>query len=259
MVRWWSPRLWGAHLLVVLAVTAAGGLGYWQYDVWHQHRVAEQRDLTNAIPVPIDQVLGHDAPFPGDGVGQPVDVRGTWLTSATMLVQDRRDDRGRAGLWVVTPLTNGGPGAPAVPVVRGWVPAGTRPSAVPAPPAKTAEVTGWLQPPESSDTPDANPHDAVLPQLQISSIAQRVRQDLYGGYVIAKHPDAGLEAATLSQLPSVGASTALRNLLYAFEWWFFAGFAIFMWFKHVRETTAERVPEDADDEAATDDHVASGS
>ncbi|HWU20884.1 MAG TPA: SURF1 family protein [Nocardioides sp.] len=259
MVRWWSPALWGAHLLMLLVVGAAGGLGYWQYDVWHEHRVAEQRDLTNAVPVPIDQVLGHDAPLTGDAVGQPVDVRGTWLTAATVLVQDRRDDRGREGLWVVTPLTNGGADAPAIPIVRGWVPAGTRPSGVPAPPAATAEITGWLQPPESGGVPDSDPKDAVLPQLQTSSIAQRVHQDLYGGYVIAKHPDSGLEAATLSQLPSVGASTALRNVLYAFEWWFFAAFAIYLWVRHVREATAEPGPEDAEGEPVTEDHVASGS
>jgi cytochrome oxidase assembly protein ShyY1 len=259
VVKWWSPTLWGVHLAMILAVAASGGLGYWQYDVWHTHRVAEQRDLTIAPPVPIDQIIGHDSPFPGGGVGQPVDVKGTWLTSATMLVQDRRDDRGRDGLWVVTPLTDGGPNAPAVPVVRGWVPAGTRPSVVPPPPAATAEVTGWLQPPEDDGSPDNNPRDAILPEMQISSIAQRVHQDLYGAYVISKHPDSGLEAATLSQLPSVGASTSLRNFLYAFEWWFFGGFAIFIWFKHVRETTAEPAPQDAEDEAATEDPVPSGS
>jgi cytochrome oxidase assembly protein ShyY1 len=244
---------------MILAVAASGALGYWQYDVWHQDRVSQQRDLTDAPPVPIDQVMTHDAPFPGDGVGQPVDVRGTWLTGATVLVQDRRDDRGRRGLWVVTPLTSGAPSAPAVAVVRGWVPAGTRPSAVPAPPEATAEVTGWLQPADSDDTADDRPGDAVLPDLQISAIAQRVRQDLYDGYVISKHPDSGLEAATLSQLPTASVSTGLRNLLYAFEWWFFGCFAIFIWAKHVRETTAEPGPEDAEAQGATEDHVASGS
>ena len=259
MVKWWSPTLWGVHLLVVLAVAAAGGLGYWQYDVWHDHRVAQQRDLTNAPPVPIDQVITHDAAFPGDGVGQPVDVKGTWLTKATVLVDNRRDDRGRHGMWVVTPLTSGGADSPAVPVVRGWVPEGTTVADVPPPPDPTAEVTGWLQPPDGDDIPDNDPSDAILPDLLISSIAQRVRQDLYGAYVVAKHSDSGLEAATLSQLPSVGASTGLRNLLYAFEWWFFGGFAIFIWWKHVRDATTERPAEDPEAEAATEDPVASES
>lgn len=251
--------MWGAHLLMVLAVVAAGGLGYWQYGVWHDHRVSDQHDLTDAPPVPLHQILGHDQPMPADGVGQPVEVRGTWLTSATFLVQGRRDAGGHAGLWVVTPLTDGGPSSPAIPVVRGWVPQGTRPSAVPAPGKGTSDVTGWLQPPEDTGAVDDHPGDDVLPEMQISSIAQRVHQDLYGGYVISKHPDSGLAQATLSQLPQVGVSDSLRNLLYAFEWWFFAGFAVFVWWRHVRDATQPTPPEDAGAQSAKDDHVASGS
>jgi len=259
VVRWWSRSLWAAHLLALLAVGAAAGLGIWQWNAWQQHRAAEAQDLTHATPVVLDKVLTHDAPFPGNAVGRPVEVSGTWLVDATVLVDDRTDDRGRHGLWVVTPLTNGTASAPAIPVVRGWVPRGTAPSAVPPPPSATAEVTGWLQPPEDSGAPDADPHDAVLPELQIASIAQHVDQDLYGGFVIDEHPDSGLEAATLSQLPSVGASTGLRNFLYAFEWWFFGAFAAWMWWKHVREATSEGPTEDAEEESATEHPVASGS
>jgi len=243
---------------MVLACAAAVALGIWQYDVWHEHRVEEQRNLTDAPPVPINQIFGHDAPLPGNAVGQPVEVTGTWLTGATVLVQGRTDSSGRHGMWVVTPLTNGAANAPAVPVVRGWVPDGTRPSAVPPPPEKRIEVIGWLQPPEDDASAGGDGHAGILPDLEISAIAQRVHQDLYGGYVISKHSDSGLVAATLSQLPSVGASTALRNLLYAFEWWFFAGFAVYIWWRHVRDATTERPVEDAEAEDATDDPVASG-
>jgi cytochrome oxidase assembly protein ShyY1 len=250
--------MWGVHLLALVAFGAAAGLGYWQYDVWHDHRAAEQVDLTNAPPVPLTQVLGHDDPFPAAGVGQPVEVRGTWLPGATVLVEDRRDDTGREGMWVVTPLTVGGPTAPAVPVVRGWVPGGTRASGVPKPPEATADLTGWLQPPESAGAQDDDPRDALLPTLQVSDLAQRVKQDLFGAYVVSRHPDSGLEAATLSQLPSVGAGTSLRNILYALEWWFFAGFVVFMWWRQVSEATGEPSEADAEGEAASDDPVASG-
>ncbi|GAB2979850.1 SURF1 family protein [Nocardioides montaniterrae] len=259
MVKWWSPTLWGAHLLAVVAFAAPAALGYWQYDVWHDHRIAEQHDLTGAPPVPLDEVMGHDEAFPGDGVGQPVELRGSWLTGATVLVEDRRDDAGHRGRWVVTPLTVGGPDAPAIPVVRGWVPESTGPSGVPKPPSPTADVTGWLQPPEGQGAADDNPSDAILPSLQVSAFAQRVKQDLYGGFVVAKHPDAGLAPATLSQLPAVGAGTSLRNILYAFEWWFFAAFVVFMWWRHVRDATTERPVGDASADGVTDDPVASGS
>ena len=70
-----SPRYWGAHLLALVAVAAAAGLGGWQYDAWQERRAAEAEDLTRQ-PVPLDEAIGPDDPFPGDRVGQPVDRRG---------------------------------------------------------------------------------------------------------------------------------------------------------------------------------------
>jgi surfeit locus 1 family protein len=36
------------------------------------------------------------------------------------------------------------------------------------------------------------------------------------------------------------ASTGLRNLLYAFQWWVFGAFAIFMWWRWLMEDVLER-------------------
>ena len=43
-----APRTWGAHLLMVAAVTAAVLLGLWQLNVWSAARESEARDLSNA-------------------------------------------------------------------------------------------------------------------------------------------------------------------------------------------------------------------
>ena len=71
----------------------------------------------------------------------------------------------------------------------------------------------------------------------IADVIQHVDQDLYGGYVVATQPGDGLEAADLEQLPEVGATTGLRNFLYAVEWWIFGLFAAFIWWRWVREVT----------------------
>lgn len=255
-VRWWAPRLWGAHLLALVCVGIAVGMGAWQYDAWQVRRAAEQQDLTHADPVAITSLLGPDDPFPGQDVGRPVTVEGTWLPEGTVLVSGREDEAGRDGFWVVTPLTVGGPGDPAVPVVRGWV-ADEDAGAAAAVPRGTAKVVGWLQPPEGTGAVDGDPDDDVLPQLRVADLVQRVDQDLYGGYVVLREPEAGLEPATLDQLPSVGTFTALRNLLYAIEWWVFAAFALFLWWRYVRDVTGEPPVEAADDGAAEEDHVAS--
>ena len=41
---------------------------------------------------------------------------------------------------------------------------------------------------------------------------------------------------TPESVPEVSGSTHLRNLLYAFQWWIFGGFAIYIWLRWCRDT-----------------------
>lgn len=256
VVRWWSVRLWGVHLLALVCVGFAAGMGVWQYDAWQDRRAAEQVDLTAADPVPITDVLGPDDPFPTAGLGRPVDVTGTFLTEGTVLVTGREGADGADGSWLVTPLSVGAADQPAVPVVRGWVPADTAVADVPPPPSGEISLTGWLQPTESAQEGDDDPSDGTIAHLRVADLVQLVGgQDLYGAYVVADKTSpsdaaAGVVAASLDQLPPASRFTGLRNILYAIEWWVFAAFAVFLWWRHVRDVTAEPV---LDESAAADD------
>ncbi|GAA4817018.1 SURF1 family protein [Nocardioides caeni] len=258
-------RLWGAHLLGLLCVGIAVGMGVWQYDAFQQRRAAERLDLTHADPVAFADVLGPDDPFPAKDVGRPVDVAGTWLPEGTVLIAGRAGEdehAGEDGRWVVTPLTVGGPDEPAVPVVRGWVPAGTDLADLGPAPTGEAEVHGWVQPVEGTGETDDDPSDDVLPQLRTADLVQRVDVDLYGAYVIAEETTtadtaAGIVPASLDQLPPASRFTGLRNVLYAVEWWVFAAFAAFIWFRHVRDTTREPEPGQPDGGTGEDDAVPS--
>ncbi len=237
----------GAHLLALAAVGSAGWLGYWQYDAWQERRAADAIDLTHDEPRPLADVMGPDDPFPGDQLGRPVTVAGTWVPDGTVFVSGREHE-GDGGYWVVTPLavgTSGDADAPALPVVRGWTPA---PDDAPAPPTGTTELVAWLQVPEGTGEADDDPGDDVLPQVRTADLIQHVDQDLYGAYAVAQEPETGLTAAELEQLPEVGAFSALRNLLYAIEWWFFGLFAAFIWWRWIREQApeGEEVPDSAD-------------
>ena len=86
---------------------------------------------------------------------------------------------------------------------------------------------------------DDDPNDDVLPQLRIADLVQRVDQDLYSAYAVAQDGVAGLPAADLAELPEVGRFTAVRNLLYAIEWWFFGAFVVLIWWRWVGE---QRMP-----------------
>jgi len=257
-------RLWAAHLLGLTCVSIAVGMGGWQYDAWQTRRDAERVDLTHADPVPMTELIGPDDPFPTAGLGRPVEVRGHFLPEGTVLVSGRAGKEGADGDWLVTPITAGDADAPAVPVVRGWVPAGTDPATLPAPPSGEVDLLGWLQPPEGSGQVDDDPRDDVLPELRIADLVQRVDQDLYGAYVVAEEPlpadaAAGIAGATLDQLPEASRFTGLRNILYAVEWWVFAAFAAFLWFRYVRDATSERDLEEADAPEAEDAVVPSDS
>lgn len=212
---------------MVAAVAAAVALGIWQLHVWESTRAAEQRDLSHAAPKPLAAVMAGDDPFPGQYVGQPVSFSGTWLGSGTLYVADR-DLRGNRGYWVMTPVQVG---ASAMPVVRGW-------SRTPKAPVPTGpvNVTGWLQASEGSSAPDQNPHDDVIPEMRIASVVEHVDADLYSGYVVDKQPTVGLQAVPPGSVPKVSSTTSLRNLLYAFQWWLFGGFAIYVWVRWCRDT-----------------------
>ncbi|QYJ03242.1 SURF1 family protein [Nocardioides panacisoli] len=243
---WWTPRMVGAHLLALVCMAIAVGFGVWQWDAWQVRRDAEQVDLTQRDPVALSSVLGPDDPFPGQSVGQPVRIDGTWLPDSTVLIDGRETGGGQVGRWVVTPLTTGDRDDPAVPVVRGWVAPDEEPT---PPPTGTAEVVGWLQPSEGTGAIDDDPTDDVLPQLRVADLVQRTPGDLYAAYVVLDNArtleggeqntaSAEMTEATLDQLPQVDRFTALRNLLYAIEWFVFAGFAGFVWWRYVRDERA---------------------
>ena len=251
-----APRLWPAHLLALAAVAVASGLGLWQWQSWESQRDAAARDLTAVDPIPLTDALGPDDPFPGAMVGQPVVVTGTWVPAGTVYVAGRPQD-GRDGAWAVTPLEVDGVGGSALLVVRGWAPAV---GDAPAPPTGDAELVAWLQPPEGTGEVDADPTDDVLPQLRIADAIQHVDQDLYGAFAVvadrATDGDwpvgdravnagtAGLQPVAPPQQPEVGVLTSLRNLLYALEWWVFGGFAVFLWWRFVRDQQSADAGED---------------
>ncbi len=110
-------------------------------------------------------------------------------------------------------------------------------------PVGEVEVAGWLQASEGSGASDDDPQDDVIPEMRIASIVEHVDADLYGAYVVAKSStpsvDQDLSPVTPGSVPEVSTSTHLRNLLYAFQWWIFGGFAIYIWVRWCRDTIAE--------------------
>ncbi|WP_164471466.1 SURF1 family protein [Georgenia faecalis] len=248
------PHLVGLLVLVLVVGGAFVRLGMWQLDRAgfraQEAAQVERAERLAADPVPIAEVFAPQTAMTADEVARRVAVTGEFDAEQQVLVPGR-EVGGVDAVMVVTALhvTQGPHDGAILPVLRGWIPAadlaatrletggprvdGLADVVVPDPPSGVVEVTGLLNGPEavSSD---------VLPPGQLGSISPGQLTNLWGGpmfsgYLVLEIPaQEGMEPAPA---PSAGVEPGLnlQSLAYAFEWWAFAAFAVFMWWRVLRD------------------------
>ncbi|MDX6297889.1 MAG: hypothetical protein QOI51_1746 [Nocardioidaceae bacterium] len=236
MHRFVNPRALGLALLGLVLMGVMGWLGRWQFSVYDDHQHAQALAALRQPPVPLGRLLGRDAAFPADGVSRPVTVSGTYLAGEQLYVRHLAGASHRYA--VVTPLVtvNGS----AVLVVRG-----SRDTVGAVPPRGQVTVRGILEPSGVGGPPNSQ---RVANGLSVSSLVGAVTPDLYSGYVV-QQVSTPRQAPTLAPvvppLPDPSRWAGLRNLLYACQWWVFAGFVAFMWWRMTGDLEAQehrRVP-----------------
>ncbi|WLQ42263.1 SURF1 family protein [Streptomyces laculatispora] len=243
-----TPRWWGINLFVVLAIPFCVFMGTWQLgrfeDRVQTHEAADKQPAPGTRTAkPLDELLPVDTVTSG----RPATATGRYADQ--FLVPGRKlDDRN--GFYVVDMLrTDSGK---ALPVVRGWLPGKAGHTSVPAAPTGDVTVTGDLQ---ASENPATAGVDATggLPDGQVgmisaASLVNLVPYDVYDAWVTLQQPDtpagAGADAAkgaaALRPVPAAAAQgtgldlKAFQNLGYLCEWFVFAAFVLFMWFRLVR-------------------------
>jgi cytochrome oxidase assembly protein ShyY1 len=228
------PSMLALHLLAMTAISVMVLAGLWQLDVYGSARHAAGAERATAPAVPLGDVMGPDDALPEAAVGAAVAVCGNYADSDEQFLVTGREHDGREGFWVVTPLMVSAD--TAILVVRGWQPTETLPDA----PRGTVCVTGVLQPGEQSAT--AVGADRVIDAVRIPTLVGAVRFDLYSGYVVRTAEDPPPEDGLVAvDLPATDASwtDGLRNLAYALQWWVFAAFTAFMWWRICRDRIAE--------------------
>ena len=99
------PGYWGAHLLALVLVGAAALARALAARRLADPAGREATDLDGGRrPSRSPRCFGPDDPFPGDRIGQPVDVVGTWLPEETVYVSGRTGGPTDAdGVWVGDP------------------------------------------------------------------------------------------------------------------------------------------------------------
>ncbi|MFD8420497.1 SURF1 family protein [Streptomyces sp. NPDC059466] len=231
-----TPRWWGINVFVLLAIPFCVFMGSWQLSRF-EARVQDQRDAGEQAAAartdparPLRELL----PVDKDTSGKQAVATGRY--GKQLLVPDRELD-GRHGYYVLTLLrTDGGQ---ALPVVRGWLPSTADPAKAPAAPAGEVTVTGALQ---VSESPGSNGVSAAggLPggqtgAISSASLVNLVPYKVYDAWITLAKADSGMTAVPATAPQGTGLDLkAFQNLGYTGEWFVFAGFVVFMWFRLLR-------------------------
>ncbi|WP_084127828.1 SURF1 family protein [Demequina sp. NBRC 110055] len=247
-VRWGPVSTVVAALVVVLGV--CGALGAWQWSVGtHGGDPVEAADA-----VPLADALAPASPAEG-GVGKAVTVSGAFTQADAALVGGGRVIAGVEAVLVVRPFTvaadaTGTGEAATLPVVVGWVPADDL--ARVGGPSGATELSGYLRGSEgaSVSTSEGAPDGTFLADtLSPAVFAQHWDSPMYSALLVTDTPEEGLQA-----IPAPEPETELnfRSIVYAFEWWLFAAFFLFVGVRWIRDN-GRVAPDAADgDEPAPD-------
>ncbi|MDK7749473.1 SURF1 family protein [Brevibacterium sp. UMB10442] len=237
-----TPKWIGGFVLVLALATAFVFLSMWQVDR-AQHKNDVQTSAYANDKTPLNEVVSAQVPMPSRDTDRLVEVSGSYVPDATVLV-DGRHQNGQRGFWVVTMFTvdnaqlGGGLSGDkpvAIPVIRGFTAdeATARNSQAPS---GTHTLVARIGPTEA---PEPSVGDKVVTTV---STAQLVNYfDVYSyGAMLFPEPDQRaqasgpeLEHVTFHAQESGGLD--VQSAFYAVEWLVFAGFAFYIWWRLLRD------------------------
>ncbi len=224
------PR-WIAALVLALALAAGfAWLGQWQLG--RSIQSATDVGPNTEKVVPLSSIAKPRTPFTDTQLGRMITVQAQLATDDFVLLSGRQNG-GVVGWWLVGHATTDD--GDELAVALGWAP--TRAAALAAEPSASIDtpLIGRYLPSESPDQPGVEKGEqtaAAVPAFinQWSS----VNGPVYSGYVVVQHAPSGLDAID-SPPPIVERDLNWLNLFYAAEWIIFAGFAIFFWYRLVKD------------------------
>lgn len=259
LVRTMVRPKWIAALVFALAI--AGGfawLGQWQLEraVQSGHVVEHPTETVK----PLNRVATVNSAPTSAGIGQLVRTTGTFAQHDYGMLSGRLND-GAAGYWVIarfTPSTDDSHGRVAqLAVARGWAPTQQKAEAAIAKlsgqPPTTVALVGRLLPSEAPEAPQANTDPFTMREMSVASLVNRWHgigdSDIISSYLVEHGTaPAGLQPI-YSPAPVEQAAVNWLNIFYAAEWAVFAGFAIFLWYRLVKDAW-EKQREDSEAEYA---------
>jgi cytochrome oxidase assembly protein ShyY1 len=256
-----QPR-WIAGLVFAIAVSGVFVLlSQWQFGRSTQPEVPVN-PATEQVQALTETLQPGDF-FRGSVADQMVQASGTYDPAKQVLVAGRLKD-GKTGYWVVTafavtdaPVLKGAAASPKtyIPVARGWI---ADPADASAPPSGVIRLTGRLLPSEAP-VPNAAPEPGRATAVSVAELINTWNVSSYPAFVsataeksgtadVGAAAGSGLEPLSIAAQPPA-AKVNWLNLFYSVEWIVFAGFALFIWWRLVKDDY-RRSLEDAEDHDA---------
>ncbi|MEP6482252.1 MAG: SURF1 family cytochrome oxidase biogenesis protein [Rhodoglobus sp.] len=227
------PRWIGALILALAVAAGFAALGQWQIERSFESAVAPDQETEKVVP--LESVAKAQSPVLSVATGQLVSVTAQFV-SGDYEVLSGRVNLAAPGYWVVGHAVL--PDGASLAVAMGWA----KNADVAASAIKTLEqhpptpaVTGRYLPSESPQETDfEHGVHSVLAVPALVNEWSTAPDGVYGGYLISHEKVEGL-ARIDSPAPSTEVSLNLLNIFYAVEWAIFAGFALFLWYRLVKD------------------------
>lgn len=238
--RFWAtartPR-WIAALLLSLAIAAGfAALGQWQLGRSVEN--VQVVEIDTETPVPLDEIAEPGSGMTDAQQGRSVTVSGELVPGDYVVLTGRSSGDGKTGSWLVGHLvTDDGV---SLAVALGWSPDGD-------PSASDLKRSEWLGRYLPSEEPQASDFEAgERSALSVPELVNLWAEPgpVYGGYLVLAEPLGGLEPIR-ADAPEREVTLNLLNVFYAIEWVLFAGFAIYLWYRLVRDAVERAETETA--------------
>ena len=218
---------WIAALFLALGVASVFGLlGQWQLDRSIEQGTIIERNTETVVP--LESVATPQSVITSEASGRMVSVECRFVEGDDVVLDNRRTLQG-VGQWLVRHcMTEQGH---SLAVAVGFAPSGVSANTLPA---TTGEIVGRYVPTES-------PQQSDFVAGEISAVAVPELLNLwadpgpvYGGYLVLSEAPEGLSTIG-TEAPPTESQLNWLNLFYALQWVIFGLFALYLWWRLVRD------------------------
>ncbi len=227
------PRWIGVLVLALALAAAFAALGQWQLARSVENAEVSENEADSEVPVALESIARPQTPMNDLQVGRMVTVD-AHLVAGDFTVLTGRSNDGVFGAWLVGhAVTDEGA---SLAIALGWAPdaaaAAAAEDAVPLDPAGRLGRYLVSESPHDSDF-EAGERSA-LSVGELINLWADAPETTYAGYLVASEAPPGLTTID-SPPPMREVGLNWLNLFYAAEWVIFAGFAVYLWYRLVRD------------------------